>query len=275
MEIDFPLDADGEVGLQNFGWWGMDVSPQEYQVSFYVLGNYPRNQANLTTFHVSLRSNLSGEVYAASTISDVAVPYIDYLKLSTTLHPNITAPSSNNTFVVSFDGDQVKGQTYYFGMFSLMPDTFMDTPNGLRKDIAEAFYDMKPSFLRFPGGNNLEGLSPQQRWKWWETLGPLVDRPGRVGDWGYYNTQGLGLMEYLQWTEDMDIERMLAVYAGFSLDVYGQSGASYPEDQMYVILQEALDELEFCMGNTSTYWGARRAALGHPEPFPIKYVEIG
>ncbi|KAI6817140.1 glycoside hydrolase [Hortaea werneckii] len=275
MEIDFPLDADGEVGFQNFGWWGMDVSPQEYQVSFYVLGNYPRNQANLTNFHVSLRSNLTGEVYATSTISDVAVPYIDYLKLSTTLHPNMTAPSSNNTFVVSFDGDQVKGQTYYFGMFSLMPETFMDTRNDLRKDIAEAFYDMKPSFLRFPGGNNLEGLSPQQRWKWWETLGPLVDRPGRVGDWGYYNTQGLGLMEYLQWTEDMDIERMLAVYAGFSLDVYGQSGASYPEDQMHVILQEALDELEFCMGNTSTYWGARRAALGHPEPFPIKYVEIG
>ncbi|KAI7082118.1 glycoside hydrolase [Hortaea werneckii] len=275
MEIDFPLNASGEVGFQNFGWWGMDVSPQEYQVSFYVLGNYPRNQANLTTFHLSLRSNLTGEVYATSTISDVAVPYIDYLKLSTTLHPNMTAPNSNNTLVVSFDGDQVKGQTYYFGMFSLMPETFMGTPNGLRKDIAEAFYDMKPSFLRFPGGNNLEGLSPQQRWKWWETLGPLVDRPGRVGDWGYYNTQGLGLMEYLQWTEDMGIERMLAVYAGFSLDVYGQSGASYPEDQMHVILQEALDELEFCMGNTSTYWGARRAALGHPEPFPIKYVEIG
>ena len=82
----------------------MVVSTKEYQVSFYVLGNYPRNQANLTTFHVSLRSNLTGEVYATSTISDVAVPYIDYLKLSTTLHPNMTAPNSNNTFVVSFDG---------------------------------------------------------------------------------------------------------------------------------------------------------------------------
>lgn len=253
----------------------MDVSPQRYNVSFYVLGNYPRNQANLTTFTVSLRSNTTGEVYASSTIANVSVPYIDFIQLSTTLHPNRTAPDSNNTFVVSFDGDDVKGQTFYFGMFSLMPETFMGTENGLRKDIAGAFYDMKPTFLRFPGGNNLEGISPQQRWKWKETLGPLIDRPGRPGDWNYYNTQGLGLMEYLQWTEDMNIERMLAVYAGFSLDVYGQSGPSYPEDKMDEVLQEALDELEFCMGNTSTTYGALRAERGHPEPFPIKFVEIG
>lgn len=82
-------------------------------------------------------------------------------------------------------------------------------------------------------------------------------------------------MEYLQWTEDMNIERVLAVYSGFSLDVYGQSGPSYPPDRMDEILQDALNELEFCMGNMSTKYGALRAQLGHPEPFDIKFVEIG
>ncbi|KAK0257074.1 hypothetical protein LTR91_001589 [Friedmanniomyces endolithicus] len=275
IEIDFPEDATGEHGFQNYGWWGMNVEPQQYNVSFYVQGNYPRNQANLTSFTVSLRSNLTGEVFASSTIANVSVPFIDSVQLFTTLHPNRTAPNSNNTFVVSFDGEAIRGQTYYFSLFSLMPETFMGTPNGLRKDIAEAFYDMKPSFLRFPGGNNLEGFSPQTRWKWNETLGPLIDRPGRPGNWGYYTTQGLGLMEYLMWSEDMGVERVLAVYSGFSLDIWGVSGPSYPLDRMPEVLQEALDEIEFCMGNITSKWGSVRASLGHPEPFDIKFVEIG
>ena len=120
-------------------------------------------------------------------------------------------------------------------------------PNGLRKDLAQALYDLKPRFLRCPGGNNIEGQSIASRLKWWETLGPLENRPGRVGDWGYYNTDGLGLMEYLYWCEDMDIEPLLAVYAGYSLD-----GTSYPLSHMDEILQEALNELEFCLGDTST-----------------------
>ena len=253
----------------------MNVEPQQYNVSFYVQGNYPRNQQNTTTFTVSLRSNTTGQIFGSSQISNVSVSYIDHTPLFTTIHPNVTAPDSNNTFVVSFDGETVRGQTYYFSLFSLMPETFKDTPNGLRKDIAQAFDDMHASFLRFPGGNNIEGLSPPERWTWFETLGPLIDRPGRPGDWSYYNTQGLGLMEYLQWTEDMGIERLLAVYAGFSLDIFGQSGPSYPPDRMQEVLQEALDEIEFCMGNVTSKWGSVRASLGHPEPFDIKFVEIG
>lgn len=171
----------------------MNVSPQQYNASFYVQGNYPRNQANTTTFTVSLRSNETGQVFASSQIANVSVPFIDHVQLMTTLHPNASAPNSNNTFAITFDGDAVKGQTYYFSLFSLMPETFMGTPNGLRQDIAEAFYDMAPTFLRFPGGNNLEGFSPQQRWKWNETLGPLIDRPGRAGNWG---EQNVALLEY-------------------------------------------------------------------------------
>jgi alpha-N-arabinofuranosidase len=106
---------------------------------------------------------------------------------------------------------------------------------------------MNPKFLRCPGGNNLEGPSIDSRFKWFESIGPLSQRPGRVGDWGYYNTGGLGLMEYLEWAEDMDMEAVLAVYAGYSLD-----GTSYPLENMDEVLQEALEELEFCLGDNTT-----------------------
>jgi len=156
---------------------------------------------------------------------------------------------------------------------SVEDENTIDKPgraNGLRKDLAEALYDIKPKFLRCPGGNNIEGQSVSTRWKWWETLGPLENRPGRVGDWGYYNTDGLGLMEYLYWCEDMEMEPLLAVYAGYSLD-----GTSYPLSHMDEVLAEILGELEFCLGDVSTKWGSYRAELGHPEPFAIRYVEIG
>ena len=40
-------------------------------------------------------------------------------------------------------------------------------------------------------------------------------------------------------------------------------------------VQDALDEIEFVIGSVNTTWGAKRAALGHPEPFDLPYVEIG
>ncbi|KAF2431603.1 glycoside hydrolase [Tothia fuscella] len=277
MQIDIPKNATGEVGFANHGWWGMDVSPQNFTVSFYVLANAPRKKnSSPTDFNISLRSNTTGEIWATTTAKRIDVPTVDYYQINATIVNTKTAPNTNNTFVITMNATQVAGQTFYFSMFSLFPETFKGRKNGLRKEIAQAFYDMKPKFLRFPGGNNLEGISTQTRWKWFKTIGPLKDRPGRPGDWNYYNTDGLGLLEYLQWCEDMEIEPVLAIYAGFSLDVFGQEGTSYPSDQMRTtILKEALDELEYCMGNASTTYGALRAIHGHPEPFSIKFIEIG
>ena len=85
-------------------------------------------------------------------------------------------------------------------------------------------------------------------------------------------------MEFLEWTESMEMENVLAIYSGYSLGDAGEADADeYPSSEaaLYPLLKEALDELEFCMGSTSTYWGGKRAEYGHPEPFNIKYVEIG
>lgn len=275
MQIDIPSNATGEVGFLNYGWWGMDVRPQTYNASFFVLKNAPRDNGNTTTFHLSIRSNLTSETWASTTVPPFNISTLDYTQVNASIINTATAPNSNNTFAITMDAKEVAGETLYFDLISLFPETFKNRPNGLRKDIAEAFYDMKPRFLRFPGGNNIEGYSVAKRWKWWQTIGPLQDRPGRPGDWNYFNTDGLGLLEYLEWTEDMEIEPVLAVYSGFSLDVWGQSGTSFPPNRMQEIVQEALDELEYAMGDVSTTYGAMRAAHGHPAPFNIKFVEIG
>jgi alpha-N-arabinofuranosidase len=154
-------------------------------VSFYVLANAPRKRNSLTDFRISLRSNTTGEGWASASVPQVDVPTLDYIQINATIVNTKTAPNHNNTFVVTMDASQVAGQTLYFGMFSLFPETFKGRNNGLRKDIAQAFYDMKPKFLRFPGGNNLEGVSVQTRWKWFKTIGPLKDRPGRPANWNY------------------------------------------------------------------------------------------
>ncbi|TID17925.1 glycoside hydrolase family protein [Venturia nashicola] len=267
IKVDIPNNATGTVGFKNSGWWGFDIRPQTYSASFYVLGPKLNKTVDFT---LSLESKLTGETWASSKIPAVDIPNIDYAQLNATIVNTKTAPNSNNTFSITMDASQVAGQTLYFNLISLFPETFKGRKNGLRKDLAEAFYDLKPKFLRFPGGNNLEGGSIDTRWKWWKTIGPLRDRPGRPGDWGYQNTDGLGLLEYLEWCEDMSITPILAVYAGYSLD-----GTSYSASEMSSAVQEALDELEYCMGATSTKYGALRASHGHPEPFDIKFIEIG
>jgi len=147
----------------------------------------------------------------------------------------------------------------------------VESPNGNRADLMQKLVDMKPGFLRFPGGNYLEGETVATRFKWKETLGALDQRPGHRGTWGYRSSDGMGLLEFLEWCEDMKAEPVLAVFAGYAL--HGETIPGGPALQPFV--QEALDEIEYVTGDVSTKWGAQRAKDGHPAPFKLRYVEIG
>jgi alpha-L-arabinofuranosidase len=252
----------------NLGWWGMQVIPQTYNASTYILP--AKTYSNFTSVTFSIRSNLTGETFVSQTVPVSNLSTFSWTQLSTQLENKATAPNSNNSFFVTFDAAEAAGRTFYFTFNSLFGETFKGRPNGIRKDLGEAVYGLKPKFLRFPGGNNIEGQSYATRWIWNETIGPLVDRKGRPGDWGYFNTNGFGFLEFLEWCEDMEMEPVMAIYAGYSLD-----GNSVPENYMDQVLQAALDQIEYAVGSTSTTWGARRAADGHPEPFAINFVELG
>ncbi|KAG1766667.1 glycoside hydrolase family 51 protein [Suillus occidentalis] len=249
LELTIPSGSSGQVGFGNAGYWGIasDFS------------------GNLT---VMLQSSI-GAVYANASVP-VHGSTTDWKQVVVQLTPASSPVSTTNIFTVTVDGASAIGQKINFAMFSLVPPTFKGRANGLRMDIAQTLYDMKPSFFRFPGGNNL-GNSFSTRWQWNATVGNLIDRPGRMGNWGYVNTDGLGLLEYMYLCEDMEMEPIMAVWAGYSLD-----GTSLPENDLAPYIQQAIDQINFVIGDSSTSKpAALRASLGHPEPFYLQYVEIG
>ena len=151
----------------------------------------------------------------------------------------------------------------------------------------EAMAALSPKFFRLPGGNNMEGNTNKTFWMWNNTIGPLKERPGYDGTWGYEQTAGLGLVEYLLWAQDLAAEpskskylngqwiianrwAVLAVWDGLALN-----GDVTPEDKIGIFVQDALNELEFLMGDKSTHYGALRTSYGYPDPWNIKYVEVG
>ncbi|KUI57625.1 Alpha-L-arabinofuranosidase A [Cytospora mali] len=254
--------ADGVVGIKNPGWWGIDVkAANTYTGSFYSLGAY------LGNFTASLVSDITNETLASVTIASSSVANT-WTQHTYELQPSADAANSNNSLLLTYDA--AAGDVLDFNLISLFPPTYNSRPNGNRQDLMKALAGLNAKYFRIPGGNNLEGEAAGLQWNWTKTLGNLTERPGRYGDWGYENTDGLGLIEYMLWCQDLGLEPVLAVFAGYWLDV-----TAAPEDEMQQYVDSALNELEFLMGDASTTWGARRIALGYTDPFTIKFVEVG
>ncbi|GBE87654.1 Probable alpha-L-arabinofuranosidase [Sparassis crispa] len=267
LQLTIPAGVSGAVGFANPGYWGINVnSSWVYNASLYYRFPYESSFAgNLT---IGLQA-YSGEVFASKVIPiDGAQTNWTYVKIF--LQPSASARTTNNTFFVTVNTSGNAEETINFAFLSLFPPTYKDRPNGMRIDIAETLAEMGPAFFRFPGGNNL-GQTTATRWQWNATVGPLLNRPGRVGDWGYVNTDGLGLLEYLTFFEDVGMEPIMAVWAGYSL-----GGTSLPENELAPYIQQAKDQINFVIGDPATSaLAALRASLGHAEPFYLQYVEVG
>jgi alpha-L-arabinofuranosidase len=254
--------GDGGAGVANSGFYGIPVMPNtKYHVSFYARGS----EGFTGPLKVAIQSNDDATTFAADTIKTPVTT--DWKKYELDLTTGDVARSTANKFVLSTTG---KG-TVWFSLVSLFPPTYHNRPNGNRIDLMEKLAEMHPEFLRFPGGNFLEGDTIPTRFDWKKTIGPLEDRPGHQGCWSYHVSDGLGLLEFLDWCEDLKMEPLLAVYAGYSL----RQQHVNPGPDLEPFVQEALDEIEYCTGDASTTWGKRRAADGHPEPFAIHFIEIG
>jgi alpha-L-arabinofuranosidase len=257
------LDLTGDnAGVANGGFWGIPVLPNtKYRASFYARAS----EGFEPSLKVSIESNDGVTTYAIATVAGTVGT--EWKKYEVDLITGLVNKSTGNRLVISTHG---KGSVW-FSLVSLFPPTFHDRPNGNRIDLMEKLAALHPGFLRFPGGNFLEGDTIQTRFDWKKSIGPLEDRPGHMGCWGYRVSDGLGLLEFLEWCEDLKMQPLLAVYAGYSL----QQQHVKPGKDLEPFVQEALDEIEYCTGDTNTAWGKRRAADGHPDPFVIHYVEIG
>jgi alpha-L-arabinofuranosidase len=165
-------------------------------------------------------------------------------------------------------------------MISLFPEnTFKNRKNGLRADLAQVIADMKPRFVRFPGGCVAHGDGLENIYHWNNTVGPLEARVPQRNIWNYHQTAGLGYYEYFQFCEDIDAEPVPVLAAGVpcqnsSCGGHGQQGG-IPMCEMDAYVQEVLDLIEWANGDKNTKWGKIRAEAGHPEPFNLKYIGIG
>ncbi len=254
-------DAENQAGVLNVGYWGMAVRPETtYKGSFWAKAD----SAELGPVTVALVNNQSGKAEGKATVAGVGT---EWKQFEFTLKTGALEASAQNHLELTVG----HAGTLWLSLVSLFPPTYHDRPNGFRIDLMEKLAAMHPQFLRFPGGNYLEGDHIAERFDWKKTIGPLVDRPTHRSPWGYRSTDGMGLLEFLGWCEDLKMRPLLAVYAGYSLAQ--EHVAPGPDLDPYV--QDALDEIEYVTGGTDTKWGAERAKDGHPAPFKLTYVEIG
>lgn len=174
-------------------------------------------------------------------------------------------------------------------MVSLFPEkTFRGRENGLRADLAQVLADLKPRFVRFPGGCVAHGNGVDNIYDWKGSIGPLETRKPLFNLWGYHQSRGLGYHEYFLFCEDIGAEPLPVLAAGVpcqnsscpshhSVDKVTSAGQQngIPMDEMDAYIQDVLDLIEYANGDVTTEWGARRAEAGHPEPFNLKYIGIG
>jgi alpha-N-arabinofuranosidase len=254
-------DAKSQAGVLNEGYWGMALKPNTtYKGSFFAKAGSPE----LGAVTVSLMNNASGKAVATATVSGVSTAWKQY---EFTLKTGAIEASAANHLAITVG----HAGTLWLNLVSLFPPTYHDRVNGNRIDLMEKLAAMHPAFLRFPGGNYLEGDHISERYEWKKTIGPLVDRPTHPSPWSYHSSDGLGLLEFLDWCEDLKMQPVLAVYAGYSM----QQEHVNPGPDLDPYVQDALDEIEYVTGSADTKWGAVRVKNGHPEPFKLTYVEIG
>jgi alpha-N-arabinofuranosidase len=253
--------AGHTAGVANEGYWGIPVRPNtRYGASFFAKAA-PGFTGPITA---AIESEDGTTTFATGRVSGVTQAWKQY---ELTLTTATVEPTAKARFVLTVD----RPATIWFSLVSLFPPTYRNQLNGFRPDLLQMLIDMRPKFLRFPGGNYLEGDQIADRFEWKKTLGPLSERPGHMAPWGYRSTDGLGLHEFLLWAENMNAEPVLAVYAGYSL----KGAYVKPGPDLVPYIQDALDEIEYVTGPASSKWGSLRAKAGHPAPFKLTYVEIG
>jgi alpha-L-arabinofuranosidase len=259
LEIDDP--GSGRLGIANEGFFGVGVAAgKKYSLSFWARGE-----------------GFSGPL-TASVEDSGGIPCVNSVILKGVtgqwqqFHATLAATKTNpKARFVLIAGAQGK---VWLDMISLFPaDTFKDRPNGLRRDLAQFLADMKPGFVRFPGGCVIEGGTIETAYNWKDSVGPLPGRQEQFGPWGYRETHGMGFFEYLQFCEDIGAAPLYVGFAGETC--HFRSVKDVPMDQMAWVATNFLDAIQFANGPGTSPWGKLRAEEGHPGSFNLKMVEVG
>ena len=263
--------ATGNFGLTNEGFRGMGIKQNE-PYNFTV---WAKNETGNITLHVQLVDSTGKSLGESQSINISGNNWQQY-KTSFTA----TATELKAKMNIWFEGQGVAD----LDMVSLFPQhTWKERPNGLRADLVQLLADMKPGFIRFPGGCIVEGRELATRYQWKKTVGPVEDRKVIVNRWNtefahrptpdYFQSFGLGFYEYFQLAEDIGASPLPILNCGMACQF--NTSEVVDTTQLDPYIQDALDLIEFANGDVSTKWGHLREVMGHPTPFNLKLMGVG
>lgn len=258
------------VALVNEGFNGIPVKAGEkYDLSLFA------RSPEKTRGRILVRlTGKNGEIYGETTTRTIST---DWKKLEAVITATRTANDARIEVIPQQTG------RVNLDMVSLFPQkTFKGRKNGLRADLAQALADLKPRFMRFPGGCVAHGDGIGNIYRWENTIGPLEARKPQRNLWGYHQSFGLGYFEYFQFCEDIGAEPIPVVAAGVPCQnsahhgcVIGGQQGGIPMEEMDEYIQSVLNLIEYANGDAKSEWGRKRAEAGHPKPFNLKYIGVG
>lgn len=273
-----PGHRDRRTGLQNEGYFGIGIlKGAEYR--FTVWAKSEKNHAQIKVQLIDENSMAESQVITEQKLD---VTSNKWQKYEVMLKSPVTHNNANLRIIL------VGRNSVDLEHISLFPkNTFKNRENGLRADLAQALADAHPGIFRFPGGCIVEGVDLPTRYQWKNTIGPVENRPLNQNRWeytfehryfpDYYQSYGLGFFEYFQLCEDINAEPLPVLNCGMACQFQNPNNevAHVPVDQLQPYIQDALDLIEFANGDENTTWGKKRAEMGHPAPFNMKFIAIG
>lgn len=262
---------NGAFGISNEGFRGMGIKLDNlynFSISARISGG-----SNLK-MKVELLDSKGAIIGATQAIGLTT----EWRKYQASIKASGTEPNAKMRLLFSGKG------SIDIDMVSLFPaDTWKGRPGGMRKDIVQMIADLKPGFVRFPGGCIVEGRDLTNRYQWKTTVGPVEERKLIINRWNmeirnrqapdYFQSFGLGFFEYFQLAEDMGAEPLPILNCGMSCQF--NAGEVVPLNELDPYIQDALDLIEFANGSSATTWGKLRTSMGHPEPFNLKFIGVG
>lgn len=256
-------DRGERSGIKNFGYnSGIAVKKGEE----YIFTCFARSDKNCG-ITVSV-DNAYGKTYVCGKIQ-ISSP--EWTRYSLTLK----SPAEDASSVLAITAEEEC--KICIGYASLFPKhTFKGRENGMREDIAQLLADLKPKFMRFPGGclihdGTLNSNDRNSMYRWKNTLGSVHERPSRRNNWRYNQSLGLGYYEYFLFCEDIGAKPLPVLPAGYNPHM----DQAAPMDEMQEWIDDALDLVEFANGAPDTKWGSVRAEMGHEKPFGLEYLAVG
>ena len=273
---------DKFTGLENEGFFGI-ATKKDATYRFSLWARCP--EGGSSTLEVSLVDNdTMGEDQRFATVK-VEVSGKEWKKYTAELKSPRTEPKG--ALRIFLAGRKATTDVEHISLFPT--DTWKGRENGMRKDLAQALFDMHPGVFRFPGGCIVEGTDLETRYQWKNSVGPVENRPLNENRWhytfghrffpDYYQSYGLGFFEFFQLCEDFGCEPLPVISCGLSCQFQNpdptKEGVHVELDDLDDYIQDALDLVEFANGDVTTKWGKVRADMGHPAPFNLKFLGVG